>query len=407
MPPAIKAVKNVSRKQKVSGPVPSRGFTENNSVELIRGGKDYFDLLIKLIQAAKDTIHLQTYIFDDDETGKSVAHALKEAAARNVKVYLLLDGYASQGLSKQFINDLKTAGVQFRYFQPLLKSKYFYFGRRLHHKVTVIDTFDALVGGVNITDRYNDVDGKQAWLDFAVHVRGAAAQQLCVVCWKSWKNFPQHMGMTPCETKEMNLQIPEEGKTRVMVRRNDWVRRKNQVTGTYSRLFRSANKEVTILCSYFLPGRTLRRLISRACRRGVQFRLILAGVSDVKTAKTAERYIYSWLFRHGIKIYEYQKTVLHGKLAIGDREWMTIGSYNINDLSAFASIELNLDIYNKAFAVQAENTMNEIIKKSCVEITAEKFEKSSNVFTRFRQWFAYRVIQFSLFLFTFYFRKHR
>ncbi len=386
-------------------PKQLRGFTENNSAELIKGGKDYFERVIKLIQGAKDTIHLQTYIFDDDETGTLVADALKEAASRKVKVYLLVDGYASQGLSKPFILELKDAGIQFRFFQPLLRSKYFYFGRRLHHKVMVIDTYDAIVGGINVANHYNDLEGEPAWLDFAVHVRGEVAQELCVLCWKSWKNFPAHMGLTPCETKKMHLKLPATELIRVRIRRNDWVRRKNQITGTYSQLFLNAKKEVTILCSYFLPGRKIRRHILAATRRGVKIRLILAGLSDVKTAKNAERYIYAWLLRHKIKIYEYKKTILHGKMAIGDGEWMTIGSYNVNNLSAYASIELNLDLYNPSFATTAEEKLNKIIEKDCIHITAKKLEKSSNIFTRFKNWVSYHLIQFSLFLFTFYFKE--
>ncbi|HSU27155.1 MAG TPA: phospholipase D-like domain-containing protein [Chitinophagaceae bacterium] len=386
-------------------PKQLRGFTENNSAELIRGGKDYFEHVVKLIRGAKDTIHLQTYIFDDDETGTLVANALKEAAGRKVKVYLLLDGYASQGLSKSFIQDLKDAGIHFRYFQPLLRSKYFYFGRRLHQKVMVFDTFDAVVGGVNVANHYNDIEGEPAWLDFAVHIRGEAAQELCVVCWKSWKNFPKSMGLTPCETKPPDFKIPTSEKTKIRIRRNDWVRRKNQITGTYSQLFRNAKKEVTVLCSYFLPGRKIRRHIIAATRRGVKIRLILAGLSDVKTAKNAERYIYDWLLRNGISIYEYKKTILHGKLAVCDRDWMTIGSYNVNNLSAYASIELNLDLYNPSFAANAEDRLNKIIEKDCVSITAKKLKKSSNVFTRLKNWISYRLVQLSLFLFTFYFKE--
>ena len=95
------------------------------NIQLIRGGKDYFDLLIRLINEATRTIHLQTYIYDDDETGISVANALKAAARRNVAVYLMADGYASQVMSRKFISELRNSGIHFRFFDPLLKSKYF------------------------------------------------------------------------------------------------------------------------------------------------------------------------------------------------------------------------------------------------------------------------------------------
>jgi cardiolipin synthase len=110
-----------------------------------------------LINKATESIHLQTYIYDDDETGRQVADALIAAAKRNVSVYLLTDGYASQVMAKKFIHELKVSGVHFSFFEPLFRSKYFYFGRRLHQKVFVADTKFALVGGINITNRYNDM----------------------------------------------------------------------------------------------------------------------------------------------------------------------------------------------------------------------------------------------------------
>src|SRR6478736_7047325 len=107
---------------------PTDYFTHNH-VRLVRGGKEYFDLLLQVISEAKTTIHFQTYIFDEDETGTPVANALKTAAQRGVQVFLLLDGYASQNLSVEFIKSLTDSGIRFRWFEPLLRSKNFYFGR--------------------------------------------------------------------------------------------------------------------------------------------------------------------------------------------------------------------------------------------------------------------------------------
>src|SRR3974390_2109718 len=101
----------------MSGGIPKNHFndyTANNKVQLIRGGKDYFDLLLKLIAQANDTIHLQTYIYEDDETGTRVGEALKDAVKRNVKVYLIVDGYASQVITQKFIDELRAAGINFR-----------------------------------------------------------------------------------------------------------------------------------------------------------------------------------------------------------------------------------------------------------------------------------------------------
>ena len=123
-------------------------YTIRNTIKLIRGGREYFTLLTDLINSAEHSIHLQTYIFDDDETGAMVGEALIKAAQRNVMVYIIADGYASGGLPKSFIANLENAGVHFKYFEPLFKSHHFYFGRRMHHKVFVVDGKHAIVGGI-------------------------------------------------------------------------------------------------------------------------------------------------------------------------------------------------------------------------------------------------------------------
>src|SRR5205085_9537395 len=98
------------------------------------------------------------------------------------------------------------------------------------------------------------------------------------------------------------------------------------------------------------------------------------GVSDVKVAKYAERFMYDWLLRYKIELYEYQPCVLHGKVAVCDANWMTIGSYNINDISAYASIELNMNVNNEAFAKKTEDTLLKIAETDCVRVTKEYYK---------------------------------
>jgi len=168
----------------------SNKYLALNKIKLICGGKEYFDLLLHLIDSATESIHLQAYIYDDDDTGYLVADALKAAAKRNVDVYLLADGYASQGMSPVFIAGLKESGIHFRFFEPLIKSNHFYFGRRMHHKIFVVDGQFAVVGGRNISNHYNDMSGKPAWCDFTLYSEGEIAKELCILCWKTWNSFP-------------------------------------------------------------------------------------------------------------------------------------------------------------------------------------------------------------------------
>lgn len=378
-----------------------------NKVQLIKGGKSYFNLLLSLIHQATESIHLQSYIFQDDETGQLVGAALKMAAQKNIAVYLLVDGYASQSISALFIDDLKKAGIHFRFFEPLFKSRNFYFGRRMHHKVAVIDARYALVGGVNIANRYNDLPDQPAWLDFALYTEGLIAKELCVLCWKTWNNFSTRMNITPCEKKQLQFNFKDIQTSSVRMRRNDWVRRKNEISASYIQMFRNAESHITILCSYFLPGHVIRRLLSRAAKRGVNIKIITAGQSDIMLTKYAERWLYDWLLRNKIALFEYQPTVLHAKVAICDEQWMTIGSYNINDISAYASIELNLDVQDETFARKVNKHLEEIIQKDCLPITYEYHMKTKNIFKQLARWFSYQFIRAVFHLFTFYFRQRR
>lgn len=383
----------------------SAGYSIHNKVKLIHGGKEYFDLLLDLINNATDSIHLQTYIYDDDETGSKIAVALKAAAKRNVSVYLLADAYASRVMSQKFIDELKESGIHFRFFEPIFRSKYFYFSRRMHHKVFVADAKFALTGGINIANRYNDMPGMPAWIDFSLYAEGEIAGELCVLCWKAWNDFPAKMGITPCEEKKLLFDFKDDERSRVRMRRNDWVRRKNEITETYIEIFTNARSHITILCSYFLPGKMIRRLLHDAAKRGVEIKVIIAGPSDVMVAKHAERWLYDWLLRNNIKLYEYQASVLHAKVAVCDSEWLTIGSYNINNISAYASIELNADVHNPDFAASVEQTLQNIIHDKCAALTKEVHIQTKNVFIQFIRWCSYQFIRSVFYLFTFYFKQ--
>ncbi len=379
-------------------------FSTENRVELIRGGRAYFDLLLKLIAEARESIHLQTYIFDDDTTAVTVAAALISAALRGVKVYLQVDGYASRLMSRKLIADMEHAGVNFRFFEPFFRSRNFYFGRRMHHKVFVADARHSLTGGINIANRYNDVGGELPWLDFALYAEGEVSRELCVLCWKTWNAFPKQMELTPCEQDRPHGHLPESEKVMARVRRNDWVRRRNEISSTYIQMLRGARSEVTILCSYFLPGKIIRRLLAQASRRGVRIRVITAGPSDVPVSKFAERWMYDWLLRNKVEIYEYQRSILHAKVAVCDSTWMTVGSYNVNNISAYASIELNIDVRNEAFARQVDATLDAIITSDTLAITEETHRRNRNPVVQFVRWLSYQFIRATIYLVTCYYR---
>ena len=380
-------------------------YLEHNKAELIRGGKHYFEALLNLISSAKTCIHLQVYIYDEDETGLLVKRELIRAAERGVQVYMVLDGYASRNISDEFIRDLISSHIHFRWFEPFFKSRYFYFGRRLHHKLFVADNMQALVGGVNISNRYNDLPGAPAWMDWAIMVEGEIAERLSVVAIDVWKqarwSFKKEDELPPLKKPALGTEICP-----IRTRQNDWVRNKNQISRSYLEMFRKSNSHITMMSSYFLPGNLMRRQLVKACKRGVKVKIIIAGKYDVFISKQAERYMYRWLLANNVEIYEYNKTILHGKLATYDGIWTTVGSYNFNYISTYASVELNLDILNREFAEKAELSLNEIMNTDCMRITIDDFRTKYNLFSRIVQWASYRLIRLIFYTFTFYFKRH-
>jgi cardiolipin synthase len=380
-------------------------YTLHNNVTLVRGGRPYFKALFELIDQAKTSIQLQVYILEEDSTGTDLANHLIVAANRGVKVQVLVDGYASRSLSSNFIKRMTNNNTQFRHFEPLLKCEKFYFGRRLHHKILVADGIYALVGGINISDRYNDTPESSAWLDWAIKVKGEAAYELHKICNQFYAKKETDKILLgenpPTEATEINSNIP------VRIRRNDWVKNKNDISATYMQMFKSAKKEIIIMSSYFLPGSFFKKNILKALDRGVTVKLILAGISDIGISKYAEKYLYRWAIRHGIEIYEYNTNILHGKIAVCDNKFVTVGSYNINDISALASVELNLDINDEKFATNVTQTLTKIINKECIKINSNKNINKFSVIEQFLQWCSYELFRVTLTLFTFYFRKNK
>src|SRR5260221_3008801 len=277
----------------------------------------------------------------------------------------------------------------------------------MHHKVVVVDAALGMAGGINISDRYNDIDGKKAWLDRALLVEGQAALKLHIICRDMWtKAYWKKERPEKDEFKWVKGVVPEE-ECLVMVRRNDWVQGKNEISRSYVEMFRHAQSRVIVLSSYFLPGSILRKQMMQAAKRGVVIKIIVGSKSDVKVARLAEQYMYYWLFKNQMQVYEYQDTILHGKMATYDGVWMTDGSYNVNRISAYASVELHMDVRNDAFATRVEKELEEIIRNNCVQVTSENYFQRHGLFQRLLQRMAYDSIRLLFFLFTFYFKQEK
>lgn len=368
-----------------------RSYQLAENVQLVYSGKDYFQRLNTIIANAKSELHIQTYIFDHDETGKAVIEELKKAAARNVKIFLLLDSFGAAGFPALLKQDLAGSGIHLRFFAPFFSTNSFYLGRRLHHKIIVADNSIALIGGINIADKYKGSEHQLPWLDYAVEIKGPICGSIQEFC----DNIYQKRSF-----KKMTFQSKEgTGSVPVRIAMNDWVNQKNEISRGYLTAIGKAQREIIIVGGYFIPGRRLRKALREASERGVKVKVILAGISDVVLVARATRFFYSFLLRHKIELHEWRHSVLHGKAAVIDGQWSTIGSFNLNHLSAYASIEMNVEIDSSEFASIFTNHLYEIMSR-CMAVSRVKYESNNIWSNKLMNWFAFRLIRVFSFILT-------
>ncbi len=316
-------------------------------------------------------------------------------------MWVLADGFASSHLRQELHLNWRPRGVELHLFQPFLQNRYFYFGRRMHHKVMVTDQTKAVVGGINIADRYNDRGDEKGWLDFAVLIEGPIVPAIREWC----RKMALEAGCRSIDAVQPSYKTKPIGNSQVRIRRNDWIWHHNEISNTYIHLLRKARVDILIVCSYFIPGRALRRVMSRATANGVRVRVVLTGHSDIAIAKYAERWLYDWMWRNRMEIYEYQGRILHGKVTLCDSEWLTVGSYNINNISTYASIELNVDIQDPELTQSVRKRFETLMLEECIRIDEHWRARHYSIPERLFRWAAFQTIALIFRLFTFYFKR--
>lgn len=379
-----------------------RAYQQADEIALVHSGEDFFIRLVRLLDEAQQTVHLQTYIYDEDDTGRLVAEALKRAAQRGVQVRVMVDSFGSKDLSLPFVEELRQAGVDFRFFLHLVSIRKWRAGRTLHHKVAVADGCCALVGGINIADKYRGTEREAAWLDFAVWVRGAVCRQLDQWCTDI---FLHQYWKTPKWRKGRHPLLPEGSREGlVRFRRNDWMRRKTEIYQSYAQAISASRQSLIIVASYFLPGQSVRRRLKAAARRGVDVRILLTGPSDVALSRLAEDYLAYWLLKNNIRVFRWEKSVMHGKTILVDDQWASLGSYNINRLSRLRSLELNADIVDPAFTANFRQYLDDLLLHRCTEVRNSDAPDFSN---RWQRWKARLAYHFAVYLMRFLFPGRR
>jgi cardiolipin synthase len=367
-------------------------YTIHNSTEWIQSGKNYFDRITKFIDSAQVEIHLQTYIFDSDETGMEIMDALIRAAKKNVQVFIIVDAYGSQNLNAVLIKRMVDAGIHFRKYGEIYSRGRFHIGRRMHNKILVVDGVISVTGGINISNHYSSIDGSPPWLDFAVIMKGDIRRRLQYICRRKWTGWYFSYKVT---RKLMRSAVRENipGICPIRVRRNDYLKNKHEIAISYREALRRSTNSILIVGGYFLPGGRSRRLIKKAIDRGVSINVVVSERSDVKILIYARRYLYNWMIRNGIGVYEYRPSNVHGKVIISDERWTSIGSYDLNNLSTYSNIELNVDIRDPLFSSQLSARINHIMDTDCTKVPGENSYKFKSLFEKFSLWLAYRFVK--------------
>ena len=373
--------------------MPSKGYKQflrlQNKLRILKSGPVFFDLFMAQIADAKQEIHAQFYIFKLDTIGVKVLTALQQAAQKGVKVYLLLDDFGSKRFPKHILETCHDLKMEIKWFSPVQFP--FGLGRRLHHKIVVIDRKWAFCGGMNVSDPYAGsgqfID--HVWLDFVMITEGMVVNDLLKVCRKYWGG----LRFNRQKKEQLNPSINHAQLNQSAgVLQNNWMARKKYIAAYYFSELRKSTTEIIIINSYFLPSLLYRRMLIKAAKRGVQVKIILSGKSDVLLMQQAIRFIYSELLASGVQLYEWNQSVLHAKVALFDESSFTIGSYNLNHLSQFSSVETNL-VSTDFNAYQDLKSIIDIeLLPYCGRISIEQLQQKRNRITHLIQYLSFTLV---------------
>ena len=346
----------------------SSRWVPGNQFELLENGEDFFPRVFKAIAQARREVMLETFILFDDKIGQELHAALLAAAKRGVQVHVLVDGFGSPDLSDRFVGELVEAGVHFRIFDPgkRVLGQRLNMLRRMHRKIVVVDGEHGFIGGINYSADHVADFGPEAKQDDAVEVRGPIVAQM--------HQYTHDAVLSPAERRRSGARaapargLPYAGTAHAIFVTRDNHDHTNDIERHYRIALRSARKRVVIANAYFFPGYRFIREIRRAARRGVDVRLILQGQPDMPIVKTASGLLYDHLLRAGVRIYEYCERPLHGKVALVDDEWSTVGSSNLDPLSLSLNLEANVIIRDRAFNATLHGRMAHLMDHCCKQV---------------------------------------
>ncbi|MDF3011962.1 MAG: clsB [Cellvibrio sp.] len=348
-------------------------WRDGNDVKLLINGEEFFPRVFECIRNAKTEILLETFIVEEDEIGFELQQALIAAAQRGVSIDITVDDYGTWDLSEEFTDALALAGVRLHIFdpQPKLWGVRLNLFRRLHRKIVVVDQQIAFIGGINFCQDHVMSAGPKAKQDYAVEIRGPVVADIHQTCMllllrassrKERRNYIRNA--------RPNIPAPA-GNMRVLMIERDNGAHSTDIERQYLLAARLAQKRLVIANAYFFPGYRLLRELRRAAQRGVEVILILQGQPDMPWVTALSRLLYNYLLRSGVKIHEYCKRPLHGKVALMDDKWSTVGSSNLDPLSLALNLEANVVIEDQGFNQQLYDHLAHLVEQECQQLNLE------------------------------------
>lgn len=373
-------------------------FLPGHRLTLLDSGLEYFPALLAAIEAAEVEIFLESYIFANDEIGHEVAGALCRAARRGVQVNVTVDGFGGRNFSEDFLPRLLEAGVQATLYRPEIKRFHLkrHRLRRLHRKIVVIDARIAFVGGINIVDDNNAPPEMCPRYDYAVRFEGPALQQVHHAVrrmWEivAWVNFRRRFRHPPLTAPHCALAGTQSAA--FLIRDN--IRHRNDILSAYIDAINAAQHEILIANAYFLPGVRFGRALQAAAQRGVKITVLLQGKTDHPLLRFATQALYLAALENRIRIFEYEKSFMHAKVAVIDSSWATVGSSNIDPFSLLLSREANVVVLDPQFAGELRSDIDLAMQSGARRIYQDDW-KHTPLLRRFLSWCAYGLMRFML-----------
>lgn len=342
------------------------GWRNGNRIALLENGDAFFPAVFKAIEKARSRVILETFIWFEDSVGWQLREVLLHAAKRGVRIECLLDGYGTPKFSDAFANELVSSGVILRFYdprRPLMGMRTNVF-RRMHRKIVVVDETLAFVGGINFSDEHLLSYGPQAKQDYALELEGPIVQDISEYVEST---LPQRddvqrwWGRGYHQAQDNTL----PGETQALFVWRDNSEHSDDIERYYLKMLANAKREVIIANAYFFPGYRLLHAMRNAARRGVRVKLIVQGEPDMPIVKVGARLLYHYLLKGGVSIYEYQTRPLHGKVALMDDHWATVGSSNLDPLSLSLNLEANVMVHDRQFNQTLRDNLNGLIHNEC------------------------------------------